>query len=111
MDGQFKISVQTDNSALTLVLIGELDMASVPVLRDAFDAAGDDHTTVVVDLTELTFIDSTGISELLRANRRLRPRGGIVLRSPTDLVRRVLEITAADHLIADTAPDPTTPPR
>jgi anti-sigma B factor antagonist len=51
-----------------LLLIGELDIATVPMLEAAFDAVYGDESAkmIVVDLTELSFMDSTGLHLLLR---------------------------------------------
>jgi anti-anti-sigma factor len=49
-------------------------------------------TELIIDLTKLAFIDSTGLSAILRANRKLE-KGHLVLRQPTPMVRQVLEIT------------------
>ena len=51
-----------------LTPIGELDLATAPLLESAFEAVfrDDDAEIIVVDLTELSFMDSTGIHLLLR---------------------------------------------
>jgi anti-sigma B factor antagonist len=73
---------------------GELDLTAAPDLRDAIDAAVDaGAVAIVVDLNEVTFIDSTAIGVLLAARERMRRRGGtleIVCREEN--VARVLEI-------------------
>jgi anti-sigma B factor antagonist len=73
---------------------GELDLSAAPELRDAIGAAiGRGATTVVVDLNEVTFIDSTAIGVLLAARQRLLRSGGsleVVCTEPN--VVRVLEI-------------------
>ena len=73
---------------------GELDMTAAPEFRDAIHAAIDaGASTVVVDLNEVTFIDSTAIGVLLGARERLRRSGGslqIVCDEPN--VVRILEI-------------------
>ena len=54
---------------------------------------------LVVDLSGLTFIDSTGLHELVVALKRQRARGGeIVLRAPSAQTMRVLEIVGLDQL-------------
>ena len=77
-----------------LVAAGEIDQGSVPVLRDALrtltvDAEG----PVVVDLCEVGFIDSSGISTLLNALRRLtRQRRKMVVVCPPGALRRAFEL-------------------
>jgi anti-sigma B factor antagonist len=73
---------------------GELDMSAAPGLRDAIESAiHAGAVTVVVDLNEVTFIDSTAIGVLLAARERLARSGGaleVVCGEPN--VVRVLEI-------------------
>jgi anti-sigma B factor antagonist len=58
-------------------LTGELDMHVAPQLDEALERTIDDGASrVLVDLSAVGFIDSTGVAALLRAARRLRERGG-----------------------------------
>jgi anti-anti-sigma factor len=71
---------------------GEIDLAAADDLRTAIDAAldVDRGRTVVVDLRDVTFIDSTGIKELLRPTV---DGFSVALRQPSVAVRRVLELS------------------
>jgi len=74
---------------------GEVDAYSVDGLRACLDdlVTGGEHQ-IVVDLSELAYIDSAGIGLLATTLRRLRQGGGdLVLRSPTTGTFRLLEIT------------------
>ena len=54
-----------------LTVAGELDLASAPALEDELDKALDGGAgRIVVDLRELEFIDSTGLSVLVKAHQR-----------------------------------------
>jgi len=90
-----RIEVADTTSPTTVVLAGEIDLESSPRLREALLAiAGSGETRVVVDMTHVTFMDSTGLSALVGPLKRFRRAGGeITLRSPTRAVRKVLEIT------------------
>ena len=82
-----------------IALRGELDVATVGRLREALSGAIDDPTAklVVVDLVEVTFIDSTGLMTLLNALRRLVRRGGrLVLACSNPTVLRLFEATKTD---------------
>ena len=69
---------------------GEIDMGNAGQVVDAIEAAG----SAVVDLSGVTFIDSAGLHGLLRAQEAGRERGdGMILRHPSEAVRRVLERT------------------
>ena len=81
---------------------GELDMGAAPDLREAIDRALEDGgLTLVVDLTEATFIDSTGIGVLMAGRQRLRLAGGsleLVCSEPNLL--RIFEIVGLDRQLA-----------
>ena len=82
-----------------LVLSGELDMAGAPELGAALARAQSDGHQVVVDLSSLTFIDSTGLRTLLEAARRgsLTDRRLQVVEGPPQ-VQRIFQLThTADH--------------
>jgi anti-anti-sigma factor len=70
---------------------GEIDMDNADQLVDAIKMVAG---TAVVDLSGITFIDSTGLQGLLRAQKAARQRGDdLILRHPSKAVRRVLEMT------------------
>jgi anti-anti-sigma factor len=81
-------------------LSGELDMATAQGLSDwLVKIAGSD---VVVDLTELTFMDSSGIKALVMARNRIVEQGNdLFLTRPQPIVRRVLEITGLASWVFD----------
>jgi anti-sigma B factor antagonist len=92
-DCEFQRNVSKVNGATVVALCGELDVASSQELSDELAELIENGTTdLVIDLAQLAFIDSTGLSAILRANRSLE-RGHLVLREPSPLVRQVLEIT------------------
>ena len=77
--GPLSIRETREGGVHRLTPIGELDLATAPLLESAFDAVfgDDDVEMIVVDLTELSFMDSTGIHLLLRMQRRLRRRRSV----------------------------------
>ncbi len=79
-----------------LTLRGELDLATVPVLEDALQRAERTHDLVVVDLRDLTFLDSTGLHVLISAEQRARRSSSrlVIVQGPPQ-VRRLLELTGA----------------
>lgn len=83
------------NGSELLVLEGEIDMASSSHLIAALNEAVTDAVrSLVVDLSAVDFMDSTGLALLLGAYRRLRRRGlGFAVVSPGGPVRRVFEVT------------------
>ena len=71
----------------TLVVGGDVDLASAPALREALA----DPAVVVVDMAAVTFIDAAGLGVLIEAHRR--HRAGLTLRVPSAIVRRLLALT------------------
>ena len=89
-----------NDSAPTLAVRGEIDVAVAKRLSieldSLADAAGALDGRAVVDLSGVGFIDSSGVRELLKAQRRLQSEGGeLVLRAPSAPCRRVLEVSGA----------------
>ena len=82
---------------------GELDACNHRELRRSLADLIDDqgHMAIELDLSDLDFIDSTGLQVLLDAHRRLARKGGqLTLRSPRRPVTRVLEICGLQDVFA-----------
>ena len=92
--------VEPFSGGLVLTLSGELDAYDAPTLRAAFAeaAAGVDGGAVVLDLTRVTFLDSTALGTIVGLLRRVREAGGglrVVL--PETEARRIFELTALER--------------
>jgi len=83
--------VVPDTTATDMRLVGELDLATVPVLTTLIEqqiATG--HLDVHIDLSELAFCDVRGLRGLLDGHRRLAAAGGqLTLTAPRPLLTRV----------------------
>ncbi|MBV8161264.1 MAG: STAS domain-containing protein [Acidimicrobiia bacterium] len=90
-----RIEVADTTSPTTVVLAGELDLATAGRVREALIAISNSgEHRVVVDMTNVTFIDSTGLAALVGPLKRFRSMNGqIVLRSPTPGVYKLLTLT------------------
>jgi anti-sigma B factor antagonist len=74
--GQLVITSTQDGSGRLLTLVGELDLASAPLLdRELAEAESANERRLVVDLSGVEFIDSIGLGLLVSANERSRQRG------------------------------------
>jgi anti-sigma B factor antagonist len=83
-----------------LTVSGEVDLASCSGLRAALEAAADsDAPEIWLDLTHVEFMDSTGLTLLIEAQRDLAGRSFAVI-CPDGPVRRVLAISGIDRAIA-----------
>ena len=100
--GELLVNVSGGERAYQVHLRGELDLSTAPRLREELlRLSSDGATAVTVDLSELEFVDSTGLSVLITALKRLREKGGdMELRSPNPGTRRVLEITGLTEVFA-----------
>ena len=100
--GELHVSVSGAQPKYEMRLLGELDMSTAPQLREELlRLASDGASMVTIDLSELAFVDSTGLSVLITGLKRLRQQGGeLVLRSPTPGTRRVLEITGLTEVFS-----------
>ena len=82
---------------------GEVDLYTVPDFDCALqEAVGQGGATVIVDLSMISYLDSSGLSSLVSAYKRLSAGGGamfVVASSLTPSVRRALEITRLDALV------------
>jgi anti-anti-sigma factor len=88
---------EPSGDVLILGLDGEFDLAAAPALREQLEAARTSGVRgVVLDLTEVTFVDSSGLRELLRASSAYREDGmSLVLAGLQPAVVRLLELTRA----------------
>lgn len=90
-----RIEVADTTSPTIMVLSGEIDLSTAGRVREALIAVSNSgENKVVVDMTQVTFMDSTGLAALVGPLKRYRSMNGeIVLRSPSRSVQKVLEIT------------------
>jgi anti-sigma B factor antagonist len=102
---EFSITVRNLPDVHVVAMHGELDAASASGLENSLvELAG---STLVLDLSDLTFIDSSGIGALVVARNRIRSKGlgELVLTRPREIVVRVLEIVGLDSWIVDWSSD------
>jgi anti-sigma B factor antagonist len=86
---------------VTIALRGELDMATAPILADNLAPfEGNGVSTIVLDLQDLTFIDSSGLLAFLEARRRAMSNGHrLLLSEPSPVARRLIELTGTQSLL------------
>jgi anti-anti-sigma factor len=101
----FSVSVEPGPEGGTVVtIIGELDLAAAPALREAFDRVLDDGSeqALEVDMRACSFVDSSGIATLVGAARRLHDEGGLItIRGAQERVRRTFDLAglATNHWV------------
>jgi anti-sigma B factor antagonist len=96
----FAVAVQRDEAVATVVVRGELDLATVPRLSATVTEHGDARL-LVLDLNAVTFIDSTGVRLLIEADRACAGAGSrLVVLADDGPVRRVLDLCELDGRLA-----------
>jgi len=98
---QLRLRVERGDDQDVVWLDGELDPHTAPLLKSEVDRlAADGSTQIVLDLSNLQFIDSSGLRVVISAHRDMADRGGsLSLRSPSETARRLLEITGlVEHI-------------
>jgi anti-sigma B factor antagonist len=96
-----RVNVQRLDGAVVVSAHGELDAFTAPELTDAFaeaSTAGGDR--IVIDLSLVSFMDSTALGVVVRTVNEFADRGGdtrLVL--PNESARRIFEITTLDRIL------------
>jgi anti-sigma B factor antagonist len=93
----FRVELSRQGNCVVASAFGEIDLTTAPALIDAIesDLGPTAPTCVVIDLSEVRFLDSSGLNALVRLQRTLEGRGTTMrLVSPSDgIIRQVFEIT------------------
>jgi anti-anti-sigma factor len=102
----FDITVEQRGSAVHLRLRGELDISTATRLEDDLQRIEAERPELIVlDLKELSFMDSTGLRLLITADARAREGGReLAIVQGNDMVQRVLRLTRLDerlHIVED----------
>jgi anti-sigma B factor antagonist len=92
------LSAERIDSAHVVRLTGELDLYNADALRRALaEACSDGPERVIVDLSEVEFIDSTALGALIEARTRMPNRNGFILAAAGMETRRALQISGLDR--------------
>jgi anti-sigma B factor antagonist len=89
-----QVSSRLRDGQAFVMLSGELDVADAALVATVLTTVASGRQQIVVDLTELAFIDSSGLAALVRARRHARKAGfDVLLAAPQQQVRRMLATT------------------
>ena len=102
MGPQLTLTVRPNGQDVVLSVGGEVDLATAPQLHaklvDLLDVG--EASSVVVDLTPVGFMDSTGLTVLLAARQRARAHGrSVQLVCPEGAVLRVIRLTGVEKVL------------
>ena len=89
-----------DSGAPVVRLAGEIDISTADGIADTLCAVP--GSTVVVDLSDVTFMDSSGIAELMRA-RQARAASGhdLIIRGASKIVRKTFLVLGLEEMLAE----------
>jgi anti-anti-sigma factor len=98
--GRLAVTSDRDGHVHTIALIGELDLATAPEAEKQLTRAESDASSILLDLSGLTFIDSTGIRMIVAADARSRANShSLTLLRGSPAVQRVFEISGIDQIV------------
>ena len=93
-------STSDDTGRHVLVFDGEIDLRTCGALRDEITAAAEDSATVVLDLRDVTFMDSPGLGTLIYCHQRLaEDQATLVVRAPRGDVQELFDMVQLDAMI------------
>jgi len=99
-----EVVIERDEGAWVLTLQGEHDLSTATAVRDALRRVFDAGSAVVVDLSAVTFLDSSTLNAILYGSERAQSdaahRFAAVLPPGPSAARRVLELTGVDRVLA-----------
>jgi anti-sigma B factor antagonist len=106
VQSQFRVDVRQEQGGTVIAVSGELDLASSPALEEQLDRVfNSDKKLVILDLRELEFMDSTGLSVLIRAHQAAEEadRRLYLVKGPPQ-VQRLLSLTGVGErlVVVDT---------
>lgn len=97
---QFRMDITPDGGGFFVALSGDLDIQAAQEVREALDEVA--GASVVVDLGPLTLLDSSGVSALVAAKRRIEETGySFALVNARGRVRRSFQIIGLEHVLAE----------
>jgi anti-sigma B factor antagonist len=87
----------------SVALSGELDVATAPVLLEYLtEFVSQNRIDITVDISDVSFMEYTGLSVFLMAQRRLELLGGsLMVRHPRESVRQLFQLTGLAALLQD----------
>lgn len=97
----FAVDATRGGGEIVVSVVGEVDISTAPLLWECLEAEIlTAPERVVLDLAQMDFIDSTGLTVLIRAHKRLSGAGAaLVLRSPTPPAARVFAVSGLDQVL------------
>ncbi len=92
---RIETSLRHHDDVPVLDVTGEIDIYTTPQFKDAVSAAIDEgKPSIIINMKDVSYMDSSGFGTLLSATKRLRPvEGGLYLAGCNEAITRMLQIT------------------
>ncbi len=89
------------NETIIVAVKGDVDIYSVDAFRGSIEKTFDDNgLEIVLDCSELTYIDSIGIGALIEMRNKSQEKGKkIIVKNPKPNIKKLLELTGVDRII------------
>jgi len=91
----WELTINDDGQTLVVKPRGELDLSTAPEWAEAFAQCSDGHRAIICDLSEVEFMDSTGLRLMITTRQAEPDRFGIA--RPSEPVERLLELTGTTN--------------
>ncbi len=102
IDDAFSTEISTSDDATVIRVTGEVAFATCRLLQEAVIPHVAPGHRIVLDFSDVTLLDSSGIGVILRAHQALAEVAGtLVVRNPTPATLRVLEVTGLRELLVE----------
>jgi anti-anti-sigma factor len=97
----FRTDVAKIDGGTVILVHGEIDLATCERLRDAIEPHLGPRQTIILDLADVHFMDSSCLKVLVQARGSLTEDGGsLMLRNPSHAARRLLDAAGVEFLLA-----------
>ena len=99
--GSFRtVEESVDDQTQLVAIHGDVDLKTAKSFRSALDeAAQDGKPRLIVDMSEVPFMDSSGLAALIGAQKAFREQTKVIVVCPDNL-RRIFEVTRLDAIVA-----------
>jgi anti-sigma B factor antagonist len=99
--GSFRtVEESIDDQTQLVGIYGDVDLKTARPFRSALDeAASDGKSRLIVDMSEVPFMDSSGLAALIGAQKAFRDRTDMIVVCPENL-RKIFEVTRLDSIVS-----------
>jgi anti-sigma B factor antagonist len=94
------INKMLEGSKATVALDGRLDTLTAPDLDQALEELPGDISELVLDFEKLSYVSSAGLRVLLRAHKKMAPKGGMKIRCVNDTIKEIFDVTGFSEILA-----------